>query len=285
MALDNEQTSVGIIGCGWLGHPLAKTLLKQHASVIATRSSAENTAVLGAQGIDARVLLLPASTAESVLALNQHPVFSQQSLLIAITPQFRQGRTDYSEKIGQLVNAAREQGCVNRIILLSSTAAYNGLCGDVNETSSLNFLADKVQILNEAEQAVLGFACPENNRKSYVLRLAGLVGPGRHPGKFIKSGRLLSSSLAPVNLIHQEDALGLILSLLTTKTDSGIFNGVSQTHVSKKDYYRAAAKALSLPMPSFSDDAAASLKKIVSGVKAEQILSYQFVYPDLLTWL
>jgi nucleoside-diphosphate-sugar epimerase len=285
MALENTVSSVGIIGCGWLGTALAKALLVQNIKVLATRSRIENLTILTEQGINAEVLLLPVTSPDAVAQLNQHPVFKQENLVIAITPQFRQGRADYAEKVAQLVNAAKHQDCVKRIILLSSTAVYNGLCQEVTEASHLDFSADKVQLLHVAEKAVLDFAHNSDNKKSYVLRLAGLVGPNRHPGKFLLKGRMLQSPQAKVNLIHQQDAQGLILSLLTTNSVSGIFNGVSQTHVSKKDYYQAAAKALSLAEPIFSDDEVLAPVRIVSGNKAESILSYQFVYPDLLTWL
>lgn len=286
----NTINSVGIIGCGWLGTALANALLKQSITVFATRSSIDNLAVLTEQGINAEVLLLPVTTAESVEQLQHHRVFKQQSLVIAITPQFKQGRADYAEKIAQLVNAAKQQGQVQRIILLSSSAVYNGLGNVVNEESALDFSADKVKILHDAEQVVLDFSCESEARKSYVLRLSGLLGPNRHPGKFLINNKMVKSPDAPVNLIHQQDAQGLIMSLLNTDVPTGIFNGVSQTHISKKAFYQAAAKALALPEPQFAEDngnneVSATSTRIVDGSKVQQVLSYQFVYPDLRTWL
>ena len=75
-------SSVGIIGCGWLGTPLAKALLAQNIDVLATRSRIENIAELTAQNIDAEVLLLPATTPSCVAKLNQHSVFKQHNLVI-----------------------------------------------------------------------------------------------------------------------------------------------------------------------------------------------------------
>jgi len=128
------------------------------------------------------------------------------------------------------------------------------------------------------------------SNQNSVIRLAGLVGPERHPGKFLlpKKGRAnktLSNATAPVNLIHQQDAVGLIECLLLAKSPQGVFNGVSDTHVNKQHYYQAAAKALSLQAPIFLPDNSNEITRVVSGVKAKQALSYKFVYPDLLTWL
>ncbi len=275
-----EKASVGIIGCGWLGKALVASLLDKNISVLGTSSKVDNVNKLNQQGIHAQQLTLPADKTQLV----RHDIFTKQSLVIAITPQFKQGRADYADKIAQLVNAAQQRGLVQRIILLSSTAIYHGLEGNVTEEDSLNLATEKVQVFNAAEQAVLNFSKGGSNQ-GVVIRLAGLVGPERHPGRFLLANKTLSNSMAPVNLIHQHDAVGLIESLLQTKTLSGIFNGVSDTHVSKQEYYQSAAKALKLNAPSFSPEKISAVMKVVSGEKAKQVLNYNFTYPDLLTWL
>ncbi|TWX66748.1 SDR family oxidoreductase [Colwellia demingiae] len=285
-------SSVGIIGCGWLGSALAYQLQKQGVAVLATRSNSDNTEQLKSQGIEAEVLSLPAEQA----LLNTHPIFKQQCLVIAITPQFRQGRVDYADKVQQLVESAKEGNYVEQIVLLSSSAIYNGLSGQVEEGSTLDMSADKVSVLNQAEQAVLNFNSQSRLnalnddvgiKKAYVLRLSGLVGPKRHPGKFLLNGRMLKSPQAIVNLIHQQDAVGLIQALLQSAICGGVFNGVSSTQVTKKQYYQAAASALQLPMPTFEevDLSAENDPKIVSSKKTQAELAYAFVYDDLLTWL
>ena len=296
-----QLTSVGIVGCGWLGTPLAQHLKKQGVAVLATRSNTDNVKQLTNQGINAAVLSLPAQQT----ALNNHPVFKQQCLVIAITPQFRQGRVDYADKVAQLVTAAKNNNKVETIILLSSSAVYNGLSGLVDESMVLDLTADKVSVLNQAEQTVLNFTSDQvvkasnpdmlyvnghsglGRNKGFVLRLTGLVGPNRHPGKFLSHGRMLQNPQAQVNLIHQQDAVSLILSLLASDIHGGIFNGVSATQVTKKQYYQAAANALNLPPPSFEEKDSLSKKdsKIVSGKKTQEALHYAFVYDDSLAWL
>ena len=270
------NSSVGIIGCGWLGKALAITLLEKGVSVLATSSKQANVDRLNQQDINAQQLILPAPSQQ----LMQHDIFTQQCLVIAVTPQFKQGRTDYADKIAQLVNAAEQGGIVQRIILLSTTGVYQGLQGNVDEESLLNLTIEKVAIINAAEQAVLKFS-----KQGNVIRLAGLLGPERHPGKFILANKTLINSMAPVNLIHQQDAVGLIESLLKVNLSQGVFNGVSDTHVSKQQYYQVAAKALSRQPPVFSKEDTSELHKVVSGEKAKHVLNYKFIYPDLLTWL
>ena len=280
-----KTLSVGIIGCGWLGKALATSLLEQGALVLATSSQQCNVEQLNELGIEAQQLLLPSNTKR----LNQHEIFTQQCLVIAITPQFKKGQTDYAIKVAQLVDAAKQRGVVQRIILLSSTAVYQRLEGLVDENTNLNLhepslvglgSIEKEKILNTAEQTVLNFY-----QQGSVLRLAGLVGPDRHPGKFLLAKRTLTNSTAPVNLIHQQDAVGLIMALLTTPSPKGIFNGVSDTHVTKALYYQAAAKSLGLKLTTFSVANTLDSTRIVSGYKAKEELDYSFIYPDLLAWL
>lgn len=277
-----QDKCVGIIGCGWLGSALAKELINQGCQVSATRSREESVNELSAQGINTHLLLIPTEQG----TLNKHRIFDCQQLVIAITPQLRQGRIDYPEKIKQLIQAAEQSNAVKQIILLSSSAIYNGLSGDVTEEVPLVLSADKVQLLHEAEQAALAFAQADGQRCAYVLRLAGLVGESRHPGKFLAGkNKALADGDAAVNLIHQQDAVGLILALLNTNAASGIFNGVSNTKANKREYYQRAAQTLLLPEPVFSIQETKTDTRVVNGDKAQRLLSYQFVYPDLLSWL
>lgn len=297
---NNELSSVGIIGCGWLGTALANELNVQGNKVLATRSNSENVEQLTQQGIDGEVLSLPAEQAY----LNKHPIFNQECLVIAITPQFKRGRVDYGEKIQQIVVAAQASPCVKKIILLNSTAIYNGLSGQVDESIALDLTAEKVAVLNEAEQAVLNLTGKNDleasdsehehnskhdsaNKRAYVLRLSGLVGPNRHPGKFLLNRSMLKNPNAIVNLIHQQDAVGLIIALIKSNISTGIFNGVSATQVTKKHYYETAANALKLPTPSFesTEPEVINSSKVISAIKTKELINYSFVYDDLLNWL
>jgi len=267
--------SVAIIGCGWLGLALTKQLKTEKYRVAVTTQSVDKQKALLANNIDAELLSLPVNDPKSVVL----SAFNQETLIISITPQIRQNRSDYPEKVAQLVEMA-ELGKVKRIIFLSSTAVYNGLSGIVDEKSPLDFTAEKVAIIAGAEKAAQQFT-----GQTVILRLAGLVGPERHPGRFLQGKRVLAEPQAFINLIHQADVIGVLMNIITEHKFNGIYNAVSATETSKEHYYQAAANALGLAVPEFSFETAMRFGKRINDGKLRDNLNYQFVYDDLIVWL
>jgi len=267
--------SVAIIGCGWLGLALTKQLQTEKYRVAVTTQSVDKQKTLLANNIDAELLSLPVNDPKSVVL----SAFNQETLIISITPQIRHNRSDYPEKVAQLVEMA-ELGKVKRIIFLSSTAVYNGLSGIVDEKSPLDFTAEKVAIIAGAEKAAQQFT-----GQTVILRLAGLVGPERHPGRFLQGKRVLAEPQAFINLIHQADVIGVLMNIITEHKFNGIYNAVSATETSKEHYYQAAANALGLAVPEFSFETAMRFGKRINDGKLRDNLNYQFVYDDLIVWL
>ncbi|MBA6362346.1 SDR family oxidoreductase [Colwellia sp. BRX8-4] len=267
--------NVAIIGCGWLGHALAKQLLREEYRVTVTVQSEEKKQRLAKEQIDTELLILPVEDPKSTVL----SVFGHDTLIISITPQIRQGRSDYPEKVAQLIEMA-ELGRVKKIVLLSSTAVYNGLSGLVDEQSVLDMNADKVATLIRAEKAAEAFS-----GETVILRLAGLVGPERHPGRFLQGRKLLSDPQAFINLIHQDDAVGVLMEIIKDENIRGIYNAVSATETSKQHYYHAAAKALNLPLPEFSFETSMRFGKRINDEKLRNSFTYQFTHDDLIVWL
>jgi len=266
---------VAIIGCGWLGHALTKQLQANKCKVTVTTQNKEKKQKLILDNINAELLTLPVHHPKSVVL----SAFSHETLIISITPQIRQGRSDYPEKIAQLVEMA-ELGEVKRIILLSTSAVYNGLTGLVDEEAVLDINAEKVSIITRAEQAAQDFS-----GKTVILRLAGLVGPERHPGRFMQGKRVLSEPQAFINLIHQDDAVGVLMEIITEQDITGTYNAVSATETCKEHYYQAAASALKLPVPEFSFETSMRFGKRINDAKLRDRLNYQFIHDDLIVWL
>jgi len=268
-----KDYSVGIIGCGWLGKPLVKALVEQSYPVVATTQNKDKLKKIEQLGAHAELLSLPSEET------NLNSVFNCQTLVVCITPQIRQGKKDYPKKIAQIVKCA-EQGKVEKIILLSTTAVYDGIFGSATEQAELKHELPKVNILAQAELEAQSFI-----GKTIIMRCAGLIGKDRHPGRFFRNTKVLSSPNAYVNLIHQDDVVAQILAFIKSSIHSGIFNAVSEMQVTKKHYYTIAANALQLPDPVFDNHSELELGKQVIGDKLRDKLDYHFIHADLVTWL
>jgi len=278
--------SVSIIGCGWLGQVLAPALLAENIQVLASYQSEPTLEKLNRLNIPSTQLMLPIMADISEFDSNAEmagvdkALFQQDVLVIAIPPQLKKGRLDYPLKIQQLVKLA-ELGKTKQIILLNTTAIYNGLVGEIDESHTLNLTAEKVETLFAAEEAAQAFS-----KQVSILRLAGLVGPNRHPGKFLQSDRLFKNASAQVNLVHQTDVVNIIKLLIEDKVQAAtkIYNVVSSTKLSRKDYYQQTAKAMGLAEPRFEQEQVSSAGKQVVGDKLRDELNYSYVYDDLLKW-
>jgi nucleoside-diphosphate-sugar epimerase len=268
------KKTIGIIGCGWLGKALATQLLTAQYNVLTTVRSIEKQTGLAKQGIPTHCLSVP------VLVNDTSAVFKQQILVILITPKFKQGCVDYADNIATIIHAAEKSG-VEKVILVSSTAVYNGLSGEVNENSLLDFTAEKVAILHQAEQAVIQSSCV-----GQVLRLSGLVGEDRKPGRFLAGKKQLTGANEPVNVIHQIDAAGLLIKMIEQPikqcdNKAKIYLGVSRTNATRSQYYKKAAQALSLQLPEFIDEDKPAVGKKIFGESTRQLLAYKYVHDDL----
>lgn len=265
---------VAIIGCGWLGTPLAIHLLKQGYQVTATQPR-------GSRAHPA----LPDAVRQVELDLVPEPVCNDPGALYAaeiavclLPPRIRQtDRGTYPERIRNLADFLLS-GNLDKIILVSSTSVYPGTGGKVDETAKRPPDSRSGLALLEAER----FLLEHERMQCTVLRLAGLCGPGREPGRLLAGRKQVAGGLSPVNLIHQEDAIRILSTLVRKQPYRQIFNGCAPSHPIKKDFYPAASRALALPEPTFRLDPVAW--KWVQAQKICDQLNFSYRNPDPATW-
>ncbi len=283
--IEVRQRKIGIIGAGWLGQPLAQALTKEGAEVLVTRRDPDAVANLNAQGLKALQLSLPC-TAEDFPS----KLLKRDCLIISIPPGLRHGETDYQQKLEQLVSFVQSpQSEVKQLILISSTAVYNGLNGVVTERSKLNLQGNKVEALAAAEQVILN----SPNTNNIVLRLGGLMGYNRQPGRFFTKDSLIPNPDSVINFIHQDDVIGLLNCILQyhcgkARAGKHIYNGVTPHHPSRRDFYQLAMKALGQDQATFAQQQETE-KDGICGKQVDSVFvdkfGYNFKHHDLLDWL
>ncbi len=270
----SERKRIGILGCGWLGRPLARRLLELGYDVSGSTTSSEKLSALREDGIDAQVLTLT----PGIEAEDPSSFFSADILFLNIPPdrQVEDPVKAYGTRVQEAVAAAEEGGC-NWIIFASATSVYPSEPGDTVEQDARPH-SERARVLLHAEEIVQASACDAT-----VIRYGGLVGGDRHPGRFLAGRTGVPGGDAPVNLIHQEDAVGIAVAVIEKNARNDVFNAVTNEHPSRAEFYKAAAADLGVTPPTF-DPSADRPNKTVINTHARRQLGYTFKFPDPRTF-
>lgn len=113
--------------------------------------------------------------------------------------------------------------------------------------------------LVEAENIFLN----DKSLQTTILRFGGLIGPNRHPITMLSGKKGLSNGNEPVNLIHLNDCIHLIKTVLENNWWNQIFNGVYPDHPLKSDYYSHMADKNMLPRPQYLQHKSIKSRKII----------------------
>lgn len=274
---------ISILGCGWLGLPLAKSLLKKGFSVKGSTTSTEKIAVLEAAGIEP--FQLEVSETKIIGAITMF-IENSEILIINIPPKLRGNSAEnFVAKIQNLLPFIANSS-VKKVVFISSTSVYEDQpWSDENpiiydENSLPNAQSESGKQLLETEQ----FLQNNKNFQTTVIRFGGLIGEDRHPIRFLAGRKNIENPDAPINLIHQLDCIGIIELIIKKglrqaqydrelKTET--FNAVAPFHPTRKDYYTQKAIALNLALPEF-EQSKPSVGKIISSEKVESVLEYKF---------
>ena len=270
-----NQKIVSIIGCGWLGLPLAEQLQQNQCSVKGSTTSVEKVHLLRQKGINGYRLSLNPEPNGNLTALLQ-----ADTLLINIPPKAGKfGAAYHPQQIQYLVDALRKSD-VGHIIYVSSTSVYPEVNRAVTEDDVTTPNASAAPNLVEAEQLVQQLA-PE--RKVTVLRCAGLMGYDRIPGKYV-AGRTVDSGTVPVNYLHRNDAI-TILTILILQEITGVFNACAPEHPTREAIYRQSCADFGYELPTFVTPEKPVSYKVISSEKLIQATNYVFQYPNPLHFL
>ncbi|TDD78119.1 NAD(P)H-binding protein [Flavobacterium caseinilyticum] len=264
---------ISILGCGWLGLPLAKALLSNRFSVKGSTTSEEKLAILENAGIEPFLIALSENKATGNIT---DFLENSEILIIDVPPKLRGlGTENFVSKIRNVIPFI-EKSSIKNVLFISSTSVYNDEDAFVTEETIPKPDTESGKQLLETEQLL------QNNShfKTTVLRFGGLIGEDRHPIKFLAGRENLDNPDVPINLIHQEDCLGIILKIIETDSWTETFNAVAPSHPSRELYYTQKASDLDLAIPKFNHKNP-SIGKTILSAKIEAVLNYTFTKPNL----
>lgn len=270
--MKETDQSISILGCGWLGLPLAVHLISQGYQVKGSTTSPDKLLVLSEQRISPYLIRL----SPEINADYQPEFFNSHTLMLNIPPSRRQPDVEqfYPAQIQEVLKIA-ENSALRNIVFVSSTSVYPSLNREVKEEDAGGELRASGRALLKAEQMLL----EQQRFQVSILRFCGLYDKERNPGKFLAGKKLDSSGKDVVNLIHLDDCIGIISALLKKPAWGEIFNACSDIHAEKESFYALATQKLGLEPPQFSDSAEPSYKSVDS-TKLKQHLDYHFLHPD-----
>lgn len=267
------MTKISILGCGWLGFPLAKALLLKGFSVKGSTTSSEKLATLEKAGITPYLITL----SENKITGNATDFLENSEILIIDIPPKLRGseKENFVAKIKNVIPFI-ENSSVKNVLFISSTSVFNDDDAFVTEKTIPKPATESGKQLLQTEQLLQN----NNHFKTTVLRFGGLISEDRHPIHFLAGRKNIDQPNAPINLIHKDDCVGIIEKIIATNSWDEIFNAVAPSHPSRETYYTQKALELSLALPQFNPANNFGGKIILSSC-IENVLKYTFTKPNL----
>lgn len=262
-----ENKKISILGCGWYGLALGRNLASKGYNVKGSTTSEAKLSSLKAAGIEPYLVNIDETS-------NQYnkEFFNCDILLIAISPKSRSPLVvEYPEKIKTIANAAEKFG-VKHVILISSSGIYQDGNFIVDETITPQPVTESGNALLNAENILKS----NTSFTSTIIRFTGLIGPGRDLSKHFSGKKDIPNGLAPINLIHLTDCLGLTLAIIEQNAFGKIYHGVSPSHLSKQDFYTKSCIASGCDKPDFLNELLNW--KQVESKNVPEVLAYEYVY-------
>ena len=233
-----------IIGCGYLGRPVAARWRVAGVPVAAlTRGSGTALRALGITPITGDVL-----DRDSLQTL---PAAS--TMLYAVGFDRGAGKSMREVYVTGLANVLGTLPGCDRFVYISSTSVYGQSGGEwVTEDSPTEPTEEAGKVVLEAEQ-LLRAKRPD----AIILRSAGLYGPDRllrkHP--ILKGEPLVGDADKWLNLVHVADAADAVLFAESRGVPGATYNIADGTPVSRRDFYTRLAELLNAPPAKFEQRA------------------------------
>ncbi|MFT4031113.1 MAG: SDR family NAD(P)-dependent oxidoreductase [Siphonobacter sp.] len=257
---------ISIIGCGWLGLPLGEYLVLKGYDVTGTTTSPEKLSTLKQVGINPILLSFNPAPEGDLSGL-----LDAEVLIITIPPRAgKQGDPFYPKQFQYLLSMLSTYK--GHVIHISSTSVYKDTNGSVTETDAVDVHHPIVQ----AEQVLKNSSLPLT-----ILRCGGLLGYDRIPGKYF-IGKTVNTGQIPVNFIHRNDVVEIILEVIRQNRWNETYNVVAPEHPVRKDVYLQNANVHGWAAPAFAEPAEPIPFKVISPEKLINQLHYSFLYPDPL---
>jgi nucleoside-diphosphate-sugar epimerase len=288
-----------IFGCGYLGRRVAHQWRDGGDLVLAVTRTVDRATELFHDGIGTAIAdVTDASSLDSEIGstgkLSSLLSVRAATALFAVGHDRTAGPDIHAVYAGGLQNVlAALPPSVSRVIYISTTGVYGPAGGDwVDEQTPPDPRREGGKASLAAEEALRNHPL---GRRSVILRLAGIYGPGRVPylDKLRAGEPFAVPSEGWLNLIHVDDAARIVVAAdqwAAVQPEEGgphVFCVSDGAPAIRRDYYAAVARLIGAPPPSFVPPPAdlpaaarAESNRRVSNRKLLKVLSAELQYPS-----
>lgn len=249
--------NVSVLGCGWLGKPLATSFLEDGYFVKGSTTSEDKIEILEALDIEAHIV--------NISEFEEFDSFLETDILIiAITSKDVDG---FESLISQI-----QESTVQKVIFISSTSVYPRINKVMTEDDAVikNPLVEIENLFKE-----------NTFFETTIIRFSGLFGGDRHPANWFKNGKKIPQPKGFVNMIHREDCIEIIHTIIAQNCWNTIFNACSNHHPTREEFYVNARISKGLDAPVFEENENYEWK-IISSKKLQNVLDYEFIHDNLM---
>jgi nucleoside-diphosphate-sugar epimerase len=249
---------ISIIGFGWLGEPLGKKLQSMGHQVLGSTTSEAKVIALKEAGLDA--LLFKLSPHPEGIGFQK--LFETDLLIINIPPRTRSAVATFHPEQVKFLKAMIAQYKVPKIIYVSATSVYP----DQNQVATESDLLTKETTGNSALFDAESILSTDTQYELTIVRFGGLLGVDRIPGRYF-SGKERVDGDSPVNYIHRDDAVDLLIWIIEKRLWNEIYNGVAPLHPKRKEVYEKNSADLGFAPPASYAEPGGTPWKEISGQK------------------
>lgn len=267
---------IAIIGCGYIGYEIAKSLYEKGHFVTCTTINPERVEKLSK--VSHKTLVMKGSDENEM-----HLILKNNDVIIVTIST--KAKIDFEATFLQttqtIKKCALQIGTPKTIIYTSKSSVYGNHDGMwVDETADLKAADDENKILIEGENIILSLK--DLRWKVCVLRLAQVYGPGRELTKLYK---MLYKKVIPghaeyyTNMVHQHDVVGIVDYVLEHEIE-GLYNVVDDDHPTRQEFSNLLSTKLNIAKPKYNPKLAdfPDNNKRVSNFKIKEI-GYVFKFP------
>ncbi len=265
------KKKISILGCGWLGLPLARYLISKGFDVNGSVTSHEKLESFASENFKAYKINFNPTINDDYSA----DFFRTDVLFINIPPGRKNLNPTHFEEINKNIISKINGYAINNVIFISSTSVYPDINKTVDERCKLPPNKESGKLLLKTEKLYL----EKQRLKTTVIRFGGLIGEERNPANFLSGKINVANAKAPVNLIHLKDCLQIVHTIVAKNEFGAIYNACMPEHPTREEFYLFSANKYKLKPPLFKKENECKFK-IVDSSKLMNKLKYNFSFSN-----